>query len=44
LQLGLRRRRRAHEVALADFDAAMLDDIVGSGGVKPEVWQTAAEQ
>jgi hypothetical protein len=29
---------------LADLDAALPDDIVGSGGVKPEVWQTVAEQ
>ena len=41
---GLRRRRRAHEVALADLDAAQPDDVVGGGRVKPEVWQTVTEQ
>jgi len=41
---SLRRRRRAHEVALADLDAALPDDIVGSGGMKPEVWQIVSEQ
>src|SRR5277367_1419633 len=37
-------RWRAHEVALGEFDAALPDDVVGGGGVKPEVWQAVAEQ
>ena len=41
---SLRRRRRAHEVALADLDTAMPDDVIGGGDVKPEVWQAIAEQ
>lgn len=40
----LRRRRRAHEVALADFDTALPNDVIGGGYVKPEVWQAIAEQ
>ena len=28
--------RIAHEVALADFNAALADDVVGGGGVKPK--------
>src|SRR5438045_6479336 len=38
------RRRRAHEVALADLDAALPDDVVGGGGVEIEVRQRIAEQ
>src|SRR3979490_3013195 len=38
------RRRRAHEVALADLDAALADDVVGGGGVEIEVRQGVAEQ
>jgi hypothetical protein len=36
--------RCTHEVALADLDAALPDDVVGGGGVKPEVWQAVADQ
>src|ERR1051325_5593268 len=38
------RRRAAHEIALADLDAALADDVVGRGGVEIEVRQGAAEQ
>src|SRR5882757_1616273 len=38
------RRRRAHEIALADLDAALANDVVGGGGVEIEVRQAAAEQ
>src|SRR4051812_5067989 len=38
------RRRRAHEVALADLDAALPDDVVSGGGVKIKVRQAAAQQ
>ena len=38
------RRRRTHEVALTDFDAALPDDVVGGGAVKIEVRQGIAEQ
>src|SRR5882757_4389259 len=41
---GKLRRRRAHEIALADFDAALADDVVGGGGVEIEIWQRIAEQ
>jgi hypothetical protein len=34
----------AHEVALADLDAALPDDVVGGRGVKPEIGQTVAKQ
>jgi hypothetical protein len=34
----------AHEVALADLDAALPDDVVGGSGVKPEIGQTVAKQ
>jgi hypothetical protein len=37
-------RRRAHEIALADLDAALPDDVVGGSGVKPEIGQTIAKQ
>ena len=33
------RRRRAHEVALAELDAALAQDVVGGGGVEIEVRQ-----
>src|SRR5277367_4110341 len=36
-------RWRAHEVALGELNAALPDDVVGGGGVKPEVWQAVAE-
>ena len=39
-----RRRRRPHKIALADFDAALPDDVVGGGGVKPEIRQAVAEK
>jgi hypothetical protein len=32
--------RRAHEIALAELDAAMAQDIVGGGGVEIEIRQT----
>ena len=32
--------RRSHEIALADLDAAMAQDIVGGGGVEIEIRQT----
>src|SRR5258707_11492395 len=38
------RRRRAHEIALADLDAALANDVVGGGGVEIEVGQGVAEQ
>src|SRR3569623_747859 len=38
------RRRRAHEIALADLDAAAADDVVSRGGMEIEVRQAAAEQ
>src|SRR5438445_4103309 len=41
---GELRRRRAHEIALADLDAALADDVVGGGGVEIEVRQRIAEQ
>ena len=39
-----RRRRRAHEVALAELDAALPQDVVGRGDVEIEVRQRIAEQ
>src|SRR5205823_11552786 len=44
LDSGELRRRRAHEIALADLDAALADDVVGGGGVEIEVRQGVAEQ
>src|SRR5438034_11682394 len=41
---GELRRRRAHEIALADLDATLPDDVVGGGGVEIEVRQGVAEQ
>src|SRR5436190_10000206 len=41
---GELRRRCAHEIALADLDAALADDVVGGGGVEIEVRQRVAEQ
>src|ERR1700675_3856996 len=38
------RRRRAHEIALADLDTALADDVVGGGGVEIEIRQRVAEQ
>src|SRR6185436_2215561 len=38
------RRRAAHEIALAELDAALADDVVGRGGVEIEVRQAVAEQ
>jgi hypothetical protein len=32
--------RRSHEIALAEFDAAMAQDVVGGGGVEIEIRQT----
>ena len=39
----LRCRRRAHEVTLADLDAALPKDVVGCRSVKVKVWQTISE-
>ena len=36
--------RRAHEVALAELDAAMAQDVVGRGAVEIEVRQRVVEQ
>src|SRR3954447_14812565 len=41
---GELRRRRAHEIALADLDAALADDVVGGGGMEIEIRQRTAEQ
>src|SRR5436190_19619944 len=41
---GELRRRCAHEIALADLDAALPDDVVGGGGVEVEVRQRVAKQ
>jgi hypothetical protein len=32
--------RRSHEIALAELDTAMAQDVVGGSGVKIEIWQT----
>ena len=32
--------RRSHEIALAEFDAAMAQDVVGGGSVEIEIRQT----
>jgi hypothetical protein len=32
--------RRSHEIALAELDAAMAQDVVGGGGVEIEIRQT----
>ncbi|EGH48268.1 hypothetical protein PSYPI_40629, partial [Pseudomonas syringae pv. pisi str. 1704B] len=34
----------AHEITLADFNAVMAQQIVGSRDVKEELWQGVAEQ
>jgi hypothetical protein len=34
-----KRDRRAHEIALAELDPAMAQDVVGGGAVEIEVWQ-----
>jgi len=36
--------RRSHEIALAELDAAMAQDVVGGGGVKIEIRQTEIQQ
>src|SRR5450759_3318370 len=36
--------RRSHEIALAEFDAAMAQDVVGGGSVEIEIRQTEVEQ
>ena len=38
------RRWRAHEVALADLDAALPDDVVGGRDVEIEVRQAVADE
>ena len=37
---GLECYRRSHEIPLADLDAAMAQDVVGSSGVEIEIRQT----
>src|SRR5215471_12252675 len=39
-----KRDRRAHEIALAELDAAMAQDVVGGGAVEIEIGQRAGEQ
>src|SRR5215468_9511899 len=39
-----KRDRRAHEIALAELDAAMAQDVVGGGAVEIEVRQRVGEQ
>jgi hypothetical protein len=41
--LSLRCRRGAHEIALANLNAALPNDVVGCGSVKIEVWQAVSE-
>ena len=38
------RGRCSHKISLADLDTALPNDVIGRGGVKPEVWQAVAEQ
>src|SRR5262245_43807583 len=40
----LQRHGRAHEVALAEIDAAMAQDVVGGGAMEKEVRQRVGEQ
>src|SRR3954470_4022597 len=41
---SLQRHRLAHEVALAELDAAVAQDVVGGGAVEIEVRQDEVEQ
>ena len=36
--------RRSHEIALAQLDAAMAQDVVGGGGLEIEIRQTEVQQ
>src|SRR5262245_64607539 len=40
----LQRHRRAHEVALAELDAGVAQDVVGGGAVEIEIRQDEVEQ
>src|SRR5262249_15056857 len=41
---ALKRYGRAHEVALAELDAAMAQDVVGGGAVEKEIRQRVGQQ
>ena len=41
---ALKRDRRTHEIAFAELDPAMAQDVVGGGAVEIEIGQRASEQ